>query len=167
MCMWQVEIIKKVSFLLLIYFGWTFSSYSQDQTVKINIQIPAGVGIRTQASSENGTNRLFENALNYSMLSEDGSLIPLFWFKMQSLENSQFLLDFRKLDGASIKTLCYFLNNSTDELQNSTRVNEFPALFQFSHEGRLIRNILPKRTSLYSWVGIPNNPSMTTVIEYF
>jgi len=77
------------------------------------------------------------------------------------------MVDFRKVDGSSMKTTCYFLNTSTDLLQEALPVALFPAVMQFNREPRLIRNFVPRRTSVYSWIGVPNDPSMTMVIEYF
>lgn len=169
--------IKTILLAGLFSIGIAYSGQSQDQTVKINIQVPAGVGLSSGTSSisgnsdnetsDNGSNRLAESNLDFSIFSEDGTLLPLFWIKMQSLENSQFLIDFKNERGLASNSAFYFLNNNTDELQRANRVTQFPALLQFSEASLLIRNFVPRRTSLYSWIGLPRDPSMITVIEYF
>jgi hypothetical protein len=182
--MWQVGKTNRMWLVLSLALMLGFQVQAQDQTVKINIQLPAGVGLSagggTSAGNgkngnkgsvagvpDGGANRIAETVVNYSVMSEDGTMIPLSWIKMQALENSQFLVDFQKSDGSSMKTTCYFLNTSTDVLQDAKPVAAFPAVLQFSQEGRLIRNFVPRRTSVYSWIGIPNDPGMTAVFEYF
>ena len=166
------EIIKKTVLAGLFSLGFGFCALAQDQTVKINIQIPAGVGMSigggsSNGNTDNGSNRISDSNLDFSIFSEDGILIPLFWIKMQSLENSQFLIGFKNDQGLAANSVLYFLNNNTDELQSAYPVTQVPALLQFSKEGKLIRNFVPRRTSLYSWIGLSRDPSMTTVIEYF
>ena len=116
---------------------------------------------------DGGANRIAETVVDFAVMSESGTLIPLSWIKMQALENSQFLVDFQKADGKRMNTTCYFLNTSTDVLQDAKPVTVFPAVMQFDKAGRLIRNFVPRRTSLYAWIGIPNDPGMTVVFEYF
>lgn len=169
------EIIKKTVLAGLFSLGIGIAAFAQDQTVKINIQLPAGVGLSagggTSSSeaggSDGGANRIAETVVDFAVMSEDGTLIPLSWIKMQALENSQFIVDFRKEDGSAMKTTCYFLNTGTDLLQEALPLTSFPAVMQFNREGRLIRNFVPRRTSVYSWIGIANDPAMTVVIEYF
>jgi hypothetical protein len=181
MYMWQAGRIDRG--ILTLFFAGVVSigAFAQNQTVKINIQLPPGVGLsaRSGASStgsagsgsssaaDNGTNRIAESVVNYAVMSEDGTLIPLSWIKMQALENSQFLIDFQKSDGSRMKTTFYYLNTGTDFLQDAAPVTSFPAVMQFNYEGRLIRNFVPRRTSVYSWIGIPNDPALRAVIEYF
>ncbi len=178
------EIIKKTVLAGLFSLGIGIGAFAQDQTVKINIQLPAGVGLSAgggtsssssssssgtgeAGASDGGANRIAETVVDFAVMSENGTLIPLSWIKMQALENSQFIVDFRKEDGRAMKTTCYFLNTSTDLLQEALPVTSFPAVMQFNREGRLIRNFVPRRTSVYSWIGIANDPAMTVVIEYF
>ena len=175
--MWQVGRIKQIGIFLIIVLGIGYQVQAQDQTVKINIQLPAGVGLSAgggsnsgsaaQGGEDGGSNRIANSVVDFAVISENGTLIPLSWIKMQALENSQFMVDFRKVDGSSMKTTCYFLNTSTDLLQEALPVALFPAVMQFNREPRLIRNFVPRRTSVYSWIGVPNDPSMTMVIEYF
>ncbi len=179
--MWQADRINRI--MLVFFFAGllSFGSYAQDQTIKINIQLPAGVGLSaksgggsegttgssTSNASDNGANRIAESSVNYAIMSEEGVLIPLSWIKMQALENSQFLIDFQKSDGSRMNTTCYYLNTGTDFLQDAAPVTSFPAVMQFNNEGKLIRNFVPRKTSVYSWIGIPNDPAMHAVIEYF
>jgi hypothetical protein len=114
-----------------------------------------------------GSTMLSEDQVEFALISETGKLLPLSWIRMQSMENSQFLVEFKDLGGSSLTTSCYFLNNNTDELQDASKISVFPALLQFNEKGRLIRNFSPRRTSVYSWIGIPNDPGLVTVIEYF
>ncbi|MBS4073147.1 MAG: hypothetical protein KGZ90_17590 [Algoriphagus sp.] len=175
--MWQVGRIKQIGIFLIMVLGIGYQVQAQDQTVKINIQLPAGVGLSAgggsnsgsaaQGGEDGGSNRIANSVVDFAVISENGTLIPLSWIKMQALENSQFMVDFRKVDGSSMKTTCYFLNTSTDLLQEALPVALFPAVMQFNREPRLIRNFVPRRTSVYSWIGVPNDPSMTMVIEYF
>ena len=178
--MWQVGRINRLGIVLIFVLGLAYQVQAQDQTVKINIQLPAGVGLSAGAGSnasnkgngsdgatDGGANRIAESVVDFAVMSENGTLIPLSWIKMQALENSQFMVDFRKADGSAMKTTCYFLNTSTDLLQEALPVTDFPAVMRFNREGRLIRNFVPRRTSVYSWIGIPNDPAMTMVIEYF
>jgi len=175
--MWQVGRIKQIGIFLIMVLGIGYQVQAQDQTVKINIQLPAGVGLSAgggsnsgsaaQGGEDGGGNRIANSVVDFAVISENGTLIPLSWIKMQALENSQFMVDFRKVDGSSMKTTCYFLNTSTDLLQEALPVALFPAVMQFNREPRLIRNFVPRRTSVYSWIGVPNDPSMTMVIEYF
>lgn len=181
MCMWQVGRINRGVLVFFFAGVLSFGSYAQDQTIKINIQLPAGVGLSARSGgssagstgsgssneSDSGANRIAESVVNYAVMSEDGTFIPLSWIKMQALENSQFLIDFQKSDGSRMKTTCYYLNTGTDFLQDAAPVTSFPAVMQFNNEGRLIRNFVPRRTSVYSWIGIPNDPAMRAVIEYF
>jgi hypothetical protein len=178
------EIIKKTVIVGLFSLGIGYGAFAQDQTVKINIQLPAGVGLSAGGGSsagngssgskgsvvgepDGGANRIAETVVDFAVMSESGTLIPLSWIKMQALENSQFLVDFQKADGKRMNTTCYFLNTSTDVLQDAKPVTVFPAVMQFDKAGRLIRNFVPRRTSLYAWIGIPNDPGMTVVFEYF
>ncbi|MCZ8134174.1 MAG: hypothetical protein O9252_01575 [Algoriphagus sp.] len=183
--MWQVGRIKQLGIFLIIGLGFAYQVQAQDQTVKINIQLPAGVGLSagggsaaasgtkgggsngSEGASDGGVNRIAQSVVDFAVMSENGMLIPLSWIKMQALENSQFMIDFRKADGSAMKTTCYFLNTSTDELQDASPVTVFPTVMRFNREGRLIRNFVPRRTSVYSWIGVPNDPAMTMVIEYF
>lgn len=185
--MWQAGRINRLVAFLIMGLGFGFKVHAQDQTIKINIQLPAGVGLSagggsgastgagkngnggsaSESVSDGGANRIAESVVDFAVMSENGILIPLSWIKMQALENSQFMVDFRKADGSAMKTTCYFLNTSTDLLQEALPVTVFPAVMRFNREPRLIRNFVPRRTSVYSWIGIPNDPSMTMVIEYF
>jgi hypothetical protein len=183
--MWQVGRINRLVAFLILGLGFGHRVQAQDQTVKINIQLPAGVGLSAGGGSgvasgtkgggsngsegvtDGGSNRIAQSVVEFAVMLENGMLVPLSWIKMQALENSQFMVDFRKADGSVMKTTCYFLNTSTDELQDASLVTVFPAVMRFNREGRLIRNFVPRRTSVYSWIGIPNDPSMTMVIEYF
>ncbi len=179
--MWQAGKINLLGIVLIFVLGFAHQVHAQDQTVKINIQLPAGVGLSAKSGGgsagstgsstsnvpDNGANRIAESFVNYAVMSEQGMLIPLSWIKMQALENSQFLIDFQKSDGSRMNTTCYYLNTGTDFLQDAAPVSSFPAVMQFNHEGRLIRDFVPRRTSVYSWIGIPNDPAMRAVIEYF
>jgi|GEM_PF-2001428 len=175
--MWQAGRIKQIGIFLIMVLGIGYQVQAQDQTVKINIQLPAGVGLSAgggsnsgsaaQGGEDGGGNRIANSVVDFAVISENGTLIPLSWIKMQALENSQFMVDFRKADGTAIKPTCYFLNTSTDALQDASPVIAFPAVMRFNQEPRLIRNFVPRRTSVYSWIGVPNDPSMTMVIEYF
>ena len=183
--MWQAGRINRLLAFLILGLGFSFQVKAQDQTIKINIQLPAGVGLSagggsaaasgtkgggsngSEGASDGGANRIAESVVDFAVMLENGMLVPLSWIKMQALENSQFMVDFRKADGSAMKTTCYFLNTSTDALQDASLVTAFPAVMRFNREPRLIRNFVPRRTSVYSWIGIPNDPSMTMVIEYF
>lgn len=224
------QVIKNSILCLLIGFAVGWEGYAQQlqlqiQPLKINIQLPAGVGLTSgnptgsgnpgsgsttgngtstgkesveekakgekakdtksdknqdsksdkskEAKEESwqipikGSTLLSEDQVEFALVSETGKLVPLNWIRMQSMENSQFLVEFRNQEGRRLSTSCYFLNNNTDELQDAAKISVFPALFQFNEEGRLIRNFSPRRTSLYSWLGIPNEEGLVTVIEYF
>lgn len=211
----QGQVIKFIFLLVLIGLGFGWEAYAQQlqlQPLKINIQLPAGVGLssgnptgsgttnangntngkesgeekgkdakgkdsksekakdsKTEGGQEpiKGSTSIAADQVEFALISETGRLVPLSWIRMQSMENSQFLIAFRNVEGSLLTTSCYFLNNNTDELQDASKVSVFPALLQFNEEGRLIRNFSPRRTSLYSWIGIPNDPGLVTVIEYF
>jgi hypothetical protein len=194
----------------LIGLGTGLQTYAQLQGLRINVQLPAGVGLSSGSTSQSNSSTNAENkattdnkdtknnkeskdtkenkstdggetekekkyaptqiigdALDFTLISETGKVVPLSWIRMQSMENSQFLVDFRDKDGNQVKTQCFYLNNNTDELQQANSVSVFPALLQFNQQGRLIRNFYPRRTSLYSWIGLPNDAGLVTVLEYF
>ena len=216
------QVIKAIFLLFLIGLGVGWESYAQQgqlqiQPLKINIQLPAGVGLSSgnqagsgssntngstngkESANEKGKEAKDKNAkdkeaksdkskdakaeggeapikgstsiagdqVEFALVSETGQVVPLSWIRMQSMENSQFLVEFRNQEGRRLSTSFYYLNNNTDELQDALQISVFPALLQFNEEGRLIRNFSPRRTSLYSWIGIPNAAGLVTVIEYF
>ncbi|WP_438967332.1 hypothetical protein, partial [Flavobacterium sp.] len=61
-----------------------------------------------------------------------------------------------------------FLNDNTNNLQNAKSLKEFPALLSFNQKAMLIRNFVPRRVSLNSWLGIyKENQLETLILEYF
>ena len=167
-------VLSLIAFVFLIpKFGM-----SQNQTLRINIELPAGVGLssgssslpgsETSASNEAGPLLYGETVKQFSLIAEDGSFVDLLWIKMQTFENSQFLLDFKNQDETSKPTFFYFLNDNTNNLQSAQSLKEFPALLNFNQKGLLIRNFVPRRITLNSWLGFyGENQPMTLLLEYF
>ena len=168
----------------LILFLITFTSFiprvgmTQNQTLRINIELPAGVGLSSGSSSkldfdasvnnEVGSNLYSEAAKNYSLIAEDGSFVPLVWIRMQTYENSQFFLDFKNQDETGKSTFFYFLNDNTNNLQRARSLIEFPALLNFNQNSLLIRSFVPRRITLNAWLGIKRENQLTTLrLEYF
>lgn len=151
---------------------------AQNQPLRINIELPAGVGLSSGSSSKPGSNtsvtnedgpQLFgETVKNFSLIAEDGSFVNLTWIRMQTYENSQFLLDFKNQELPGKPSLIYFLNDNTNNLQSAQSLKEFPALLNFNQNGLLIRNLVPRRITLNAWLGFyGDNQLKTLLLEYF
>ncbi|WP_288371032.1 hypothetical protein [uncultured Algoriphagus sp.] len=172
MYMYQATI--KVLFLVLgIGLGSLQKGFAQSQPVRISIELPAGVGLSSKVpsatSTKGGNSGISESEkVDFALIAEDGTLIPLTWIQMRSLENSQFLIDLRDEKGIQINFPIYFLNDQTDELSLSKAYERLPALMQFDRSSLLIRNKTPRQTSVRAWLGIPSLvPGTTLVLEYF
>lgn len=168
--------IELIFLSIFLAFSISQSGMAQNQTLRINIELPAGVGLSSGSSTMQSPNKsssydvwtdLYDTK-NFSLITEDGSLAPLIWIKMQTFENSQFLLNYRNKDEIGKKTFFYFLNDNTNNLQNAKSLKEFPALLSFNQKAMLIRNFVPRRVSLNSWLGIyKENQLETLILEYF
>ena len=176
--MWQVRRIEHIFSLIVFTFFISHWVMAQSQTLRINIELPAGVGLSSGSSSKPGSNtsvtneggpQLYgETVKNFSLIAEDGSFVNLTWIKMQTYENSQFLLDFKNQDETGKQTLFYFLNDNTNNLQSAQSLKEFPALLNFNQNGLLIRSLVPRRITLSSWLGFyEGNQLKTLLLEYF
>lgn len=178
MYMYQVAI--KVFFLVLgIGLGSLQKGFTQSQPVRISIELPAGVGLSSKtpsATSTKGGNSGTSSSsgisesekVDFALIAEDGTLIPLTWIQMKSMENNQFLVDLRDEKGIQINFPIYFLNDQSDELSSSIAYESLPAVLQFDRSPLLIRNKTPRQTSVRAWLGIPSLvPGTTLVLEYF
>jgi hypothetical protein len=176
--MWQMRKIDLVLSLIAFVFLIPKFGMSQNQTLRINIELPAGVGLssgssslpgsETSASNEAGPPLYGETVKNFSLIAEDGSYIDLIWIKLQTYENSQFLLDYNQQGETGKPTVFYFLNDNTNNLPGAQALKEFPALLNFNQKGLLIRNIEPRRITLSSWLGFhQGNQLGTLLLEYF
>lgn len=179
MCMWQVVRINRVVLVLFFVGVLSFSASAQNQPIKINIQLPAGVGLSAK-SSQGGTTAGGKSALlsgsgisesskvDYALIDENGTLIPLVWIQMKSLENTQFVVDIRDEKGLQLQEAIYFLNDQTDDLSASRLYESLPAVLQFDNSSLLIRNKQPRQTSVKAWLGISTRiPGSSIVLEYF
>ncbi len=151
---------------------------AQNQTLRINIELPAGVGLSSGSSSKLDSERSVTNEVgpdlygetvkNFALIADDGSFVKLTWIKMQTFENSQFLLDFKNQNETGRPIPSYFLNDNTNNLQSAQSLKEFPALLNFNQNGLLIRSFVPRRITLSAWLGFHrDNQPMTLVLEYF
>lgn len=163
--------IKPVLSLVTFAFFMSQFGMAQDQTIRINIELPAGVGLSSSMSSAEKGLEAFLNGYevrDFSLIAEDGTFVPLTWIKMQTYENSQFLLDFKNQDESIKPGLVYFLNDNTNNLQSAQALGKFPALLNFNEKGLLIRNFLPRRITLNAWLGFNGeHPPITLLLEYF
>lgn len=151
---------------------------AQNQTLRINIKLPAGVGLssgkgeipRANSSENNelGSDLYSELVRNIPLTSDNGFTIPVWWIKMDAFENSQFLLDF-KSQGEIDKTISiFYLNDDSNNFQNALPLKEYPALLSFNQNELLIRSFVPRKITLSSWLGIKReNQPMTLILEYF
>nr|MBI1229445.1 hypothetical protein [Cytophagales bacterium] len=171
--------MRKIEFVLCLgMFAFFISQIgmAQNQTVRINIELPAGVGLSSTSSSTSSyAERLSPEAFSdgyevrdFSWVAADGSFVPLIWIKMRTYENSQFLLDFKNKDNLMMPSSVYFLNDNTNNLQNAQSLQEFPALLNFNQKGILIRSFVPRMNTLSAWLGFyPENQPVTLLLEYF
>lgn len=170
----KLFLLAGVCWLALIVEG-----VAQDQPIKINIQLPAGVGLSAKspqsgktAGAQSGSlssSGISESAkVDFAFISENGIVIPLTWIQMKSLENTQFLLEFRDEAGQRVDFEAYFLNDQSDNLAEAKAYRSFPALLQFDNSGFLIRNKVPRSVSVKSWLGIPAAAQDNRIVlEYF
>lgn len=176
MYMWQVG-IKVFMLVLGLGLGTLHIGFAQDQPIRINIQLPAGVGLSAKSSTVSNTkgeqpgsaSGISESAkVDFAMVADNGTLIPLTWIQMKSMENNQFLVDLRDEKGIQINFPIYFLNDQSDELSSSKAYESLPAVLQFDRSPLLIRNKTPRQTSVRAWLGIPSLfPGTTLILEYF
>ena len=169
----KIELIIK---LIAVAFFMVQIGMAQNQTIRINIELPAGVGLSSKSSSMSslggslGVDGVPDGykVRDFSLIAEDGSFVPLIWINMQTYENSQFLLDFKKQNEPIEPSLIYFLNDNTNNLQSAQSLKEFPALLNFNKKGLLIRSFVPRTYTLGAWLGFyGNNQPMTLLLEYF
>ncbi|AMQ56004.1 hypothetical protein AO498_06235 [Algoriphagus sanaruensis] len=178
MFMWREE-IKRISLILIFGVFFIQKGLSQNQPIKINIQLPAGVGLSAK-SSQSGTSLGGKNAglgssgisestkVNYALIDGNGMIIPLVWIQMKSLENSQFIVDFRDENDHSVEEALYFLNDQTDDLPASIRYEQLPVVLNFDDSNLLIRNRQPRQASVKAWLGFTTNyPGSKIILEYF
>ena len=174
--MWRVDQIKRLVSLLVIFLAVVGLAFSQNQPVKIIIEIPAGVGISkagnglADGSDGNGSGADasgIDSGMIFPVFTENGTLLPLYWLKLQSFEDSQFLLDFSYANENSQLVTAYFLNDQSGDLQLAQKLPAFPFALNFNRDRMLIRNVLPKRIFFNAWLGftIPNT-GVTAIIEY-
>lgn len=169
--MWLVGRIEHIfPFMILAFFIPRFGM-AQNQTIRINIELPAGVELRSMSVVESSAgNELWPDIYgkNYAMIEEDGSLLPLRWIMIQAYENSQFLLELKNHDVSGKPTFIYFLNDNTNNLQSAQSLKEFPILLNFNQKALLIRNFKPQRTTLKAWLGYyGENQLESLLLEYF
>jgi hypothetical protein len=169
--MWQVGRIELILPLMVLAFFISRFGMAQNQTLRINVELPAGVELRSMTGVESGSgNELWSDIYgkNYAMIAEDGSLLPLRWIMIQTYENSQFLLEIKNQDVPGKQTFIYFLNDNTNNLQSAQSLKEFPALLNFNQKGLLIRNFKPRRTTFKAWLGYyGENQLESLLLEYF
>lgn len=170
--MWKVDQIKRLISLLVIFLAVVGLAFPQNQPVKIIIEIPAGVGVSKVgnglADGSGGDGSGIDSGTTFPLLAENGTFLPLYWLKMQSFEDSQFLLDFSYPGENSKLVTAYFLNDQSGDLQLARKLPKFPFVLNFNQERMLIRNVLPKRIFFNAWLGftIPDT-GVTAIIEYF
>jgi hypothetical protein len=97
----QVRRIELILFLIAFACFIPQVGMAQNQTLRINIELPAGVGLSSGSSSKLDSERSVNNEVepdlygetvkNFSLIADDGSFVKLTWIKMQTFENSQFL----------------------------------------------------------------------------
>jgi len=160
--------------LSLVVFAFVISQFgmAQNQTLRINIELPAGVGLSSMSSFEKSLNLdafpYGYGGSDFLRLAEDGSFVPLIWIKIQAYENSQFLLDFKNQGEPIRPSLFFFLNDNTNDLQGVQSRREYPALLKFNQNGLLIRSFVPRTNILSAWLGFyGENQPMTLLLEYF
>ncbi|MFC5193164.1 hypothetical protein ACFPIK_15440 [Algoriphagus aquatilis] len=158
--------IKLILISYLLGLPLAVSLSAQQQPLRISIQLPAGVGLSTGSVSSEES-KIVGESLDFSLITEDGTVVPLTWIRMQSLENSQFLIDLKSASGESFRPFLYFLNDNSDRLERAKPVSAFPSVLQFNEEGKLIRTFFPRRTALYSWLGLPKEEELWVRLEYF
>ena len=178
MCMLRAG-IKLFLLAGIIGLGLMQEGFAQDQPIKINIQLPAGVGLSAKSpqsgktagaqSGSSSSSGISESAkVDFAFISENGTIIPVTWIQMKSLENTQFLLEFRDEAGKRLDSEAYFLNDQSDNLAEAKAYRSFPTLLQFDNSGFLIRNKVPRSVSVKSWLGIPAAvQGNRIVLEYF
>ncbi|MDG1277471.1 MAG: hypothetical protein P8O16_09335 [Algoriphagus sp.] len=176
--MWQVRRIELILFLIVFACFIPQVGMAQNQTLRINIELPAGVGLNSGSSSKLDSERSVNNEVgpdlygktvkNFALIADDGSFVKLTWIKMQTFENSQFLLDFKNQNETGKPIPFFFLNDNTNNLESARSLIEFPALLNFNQNGLLIRSFVPRRITLSAWLGFyRDNQPMTLVLEYF
>lgn len=174
--MWRVDQIEHIFISIFLAFFIPQFGMAQNQTLRINIELPAGVGLSSGSSTKTGFEKRSGNDIrpddsgteNFSLIAEDGSFLPLVWIKMVTYENSQFLLDFKDQGMPGKPSLIYFLNDNTNNLQSAQSLNKFPALLNFNQKDLLIRNFVPRTTFLNAWLGFSGeNQLKTLLLEYF
>lgn len=149
---------------------------AQNQTMRINLELPAGVGLSSGSNSMTGfqMNQLSEDLQSYFgmknsfYLPERDSYVQLYWIKMQAYENSQFFLDFRSKCLIEKSELFYFLNDDTYFIEFAQALQEIPVLLNFNKQGLLLRSFVPKKNRLTFWFGFYSDcDQKTLLLEYF
>jgi hypothetical protein len=124
MYMGYAQQIKVIFFCTCLVFFGSHSGMAQNQPIRVSLKQPAGVEL-SMSTDERSESQAIPPAVFFS---EAGSWITLVWIKIQSFENSQLLIDFKKQPSLGNTGTMYFLNDSKTPLQEAQVFKSFPAL---------------------------------------